>query len=125
MGCIEGRVAVEYFNDMQNKIQAQRLGANAPKTTLKNFVFKCHRDGNNIYSVNSIDFHHYNTFCTAGGWVDDCDLCRSIICVFFLFLFDSLTFIPSPFSRTVLYFLQVLMGHFVGGIKRPGRAREK
>ena len=72
MGCIEGRVAVEYFNDMQNKIQAQRLGANAPKTTVKNFVFKCHRDGNNIFSVNSIDFHHYNTFCTAGGWVDGC-----------------------------------------------------
>ena len=74
MGCIEGRVAVEYFNDMQNKIQAQRLGANAPKTTLKNFVFKCHRDGSNIYSVNSIDFHHYNTFCTAGGCVWECNV---------------------------------------------------
>jgi mRNA export factor len=67
MGCIEGRVAVEYFNDMNTKIQAQRMGANAPKVAMKNFVFKCHRDQNNIYSVNSIDFHHYNTFCTVGS----------------------------------------------------------
>ena len=68
MGCIEGRVAVEYFCDMQTKMQQQRLGSNAPKATnLKNFIFKCHREGNNIYSVNTIDFHHYNTFCTAGS----------------------------------------------------------
>jgi mRNA export factor len=65
MGCIEGRVAVEYFSEMQNKINQQRT--NGPKTTTKNFVFKCHRDGTNVHSVNSIDFHHYNTFCTAGS----------------------------------------------------------
>ena len=33
----------------------------------KNFVFKCHRDGSNVHSVNSIDFHHYGSFCTAGS----------------------------------------------------------
>ena len=67
MGCIEGRVAVEYFNDMQTKIQAQRMGPNAPKVQVKNFVFKCHREDKDIYSVNSIDFHPYDTFCTASS----------------------------------------------------------
>ena len=41
--------------------------ANGAKAQSKNFVFKCHRDGNNVHSVNSIDFHHYGTFCTAGS----------------------------------------------------------
>lgn len=41
--------------------------ANSAKTPTKNFVFKCHRDGNNVHSVNAIDFHHYGTFCTAGS----------------------------------------------------------
>ena len=37
------------------------------KMPSKNFVFKCHRDGNNVHSVNSIDFHPYGSFCTAGS----------------------------------------------------------
>ena len=41
--------------------------ANGAKAQSKNFVFKCHRDGSNVHSVNSIDFHHYGTFCTAGS----------------------------------------------------------
>jgi mRNA export factor len=67
MGCIEGRVAIEYFEDMQKKIQNAQTTAASNKLPVKNFVFKCHRDNNNIYSVNAIDFHHYNTFCTAGS----------------------------------------------------------
>ena len=34
----------------------------------KNFTFKCHRDNNDIYAVNSINFHPtYGTFVTAGS----------------------------------------------------------
>jgi WD40 repeat protein len=34
----------------------------------KNFTFKCHRDGSDIYSVNDIIFHPiHGTFVTAGG----------------------------------------------------------
>jgi hypothetical protein len=42
VGSIEGRVAVHH---VEEALQA------------KNFTFKCHRDGNDIYSVNSIAFH--------------------------------------------------------------------
>ncbi|EIE22298.1 WD40 repeat-like protein [Coccomyxa subellipsoidea C-169] len=53
VGSIEGRVAVHHVEDnMQSK----------------NFTFKCHRDGNDIYAVNSIAFHpQYGTFVTAGS----------------------------------------------------------
>ena len=53
MGSIEGRCAVQYFADCT-----------------KNFCFKCHRIGDDIYPVNAIDFSPvYNTFATvaAGG----------------------------------------------------------
>ena len=34
----------------------------------KNFTFKCHRDGNDVYPVNSMAFHpQYGTFCSAGS----------------------------------------------------------
>ncbi len=34
----------------------------------KNFTFKCHRDGADIYAVNSITFHPgFGTFVTAGS----------------------------------------------------------
>jgi mRNA export factor len=34
----------------------------------KNFAFKCHRDGNEIYAVNVIAFHPtFGTFATAGS----------------------------------------------------------
>lgn len=61
IGCIEGRVAIEYFNEMQYK------NSNTPKPGASNFVFKCHRDKQDIYAVNAIDFHHSNTFVTAGS----------------------------------------------------------
>eukprot|EP00741_Cyanophora_paradoxa_P019326 tig00000215_g18655.t1 len=53
LGSIEGRVAVHHVED---------------KNSDKNFAFKCHRDGNEIYAVNSIVFHPtYGTFATAGS----------------------------------------------------------
>lgn len=53
IGSIEGRVSLQYVDDKQQH---------------QNFAFKCHRDGNNIYAVNSISFHPvYGTFCTAGS----------------------------------------------------------
>lgn len=56
LGCIEGRAAVEYLQD---------LGRG--ESTSKNFAFKCHRDGDMLYPVNAIDFHPgYGTFATGG-----------------------------------------------------------
>lgn len=53
VGSIEGRVAVQHIEEAQQS---------------KNFTFKCHRDGNDIYSVNAIDFHPvHGTFATAGS----------------------------------------------------------
>ncbi|RRT46862.1 hypothetical protein BHE74_00030199 [Ensete ventricosum] len=42
VGSIEGRVGVHHLDDAQQS---------------KNFTFKCHRDGIEIYSVNSMNFH--------------------------------------------------------------------
>ncbi|KAB1226934.1 hypothetical protein CJ030_MR1G022236 [Morella rubra] len=42
VGSIEGRVGVHHLDDSQQS---------------KNFTFKCHRDGSEIYSVNSLNFH--------------------------------------------------------------------
>ncbi|KAL8061027.1 hypothetical protein ABFX02_02G062200 [Erythranthe guttata] len=53
VGSIEGRVGVHHFDDSLSS---------------KNFTFKCHRDGNDIYSVNSLNFHPvHHTFSTAGS----------------------------------------------------------
>ncbi|CAI0473909.1 unnamed protein product [Linum tenue] len=60
VGSIEGRVGVHHLDDAQNG---------------KNFTFKCHREGNDIYSVNSLNFHPmstsrvqvHHTFATAGS----------------------------------------------------------
>lgn len=53
VGSIEGRVGVHHLDDSQQT---------------KNFTFKCHRDGNEIYSVNSLNFHPiHHTFATAGS----------------------------------------------------------
>ncbi|GAV72382.1 WD40 domain-containing protein, partial [Cephalotus follicularis] len=42
VGSIEGRVGVHHLDDQQQS---------------KNFTFKCHKDNNDIYSVNSLNFH--------------------------------------------------------------------
>jgi len=53
LGSIEGRVAIQHIN--QND-------------TSKNFAFKCHRQGNDVYAVNDISFHPtYGTFSTCGS----------------------------------------------------------
>ncbi|KAL5563401.1 hypothetical protein UlMin_033148 [Ulmus minor] len=53
IGSIEGRVGVHHLDDSQES---------------KNFTFKCHRDGSEIYSVNSLNFHPvHHTFATAGS----------------------------------------------------------
>lgn len=53
VGSIEGRVGVHHLDDSQQS---------------KNFTFKCHREGNDIYSVNALNFHPvYHTFATAGS----------------------------------------------------------
>lgn len=53
VGSIEGRVAVQHVEDAAQG---------------KNFTFKCHRDGTDIYAVNSIVFHPtHGTFVTAGS----------------------------------------------------------
>ncbi|KVI01827.1 G-protein beta WD-40 repeat-containing protein [Cynara cardunculus var. scolymus] len=53
VGSIEGRVGVHHLDEQQQS---------------KNFTFKCHREGNDIYSVNSLNFHPvHQTFATAGS----------------------------------------------------------
>jgi mRNA export factor len=53
VGSIEGRVGVHHVED---------------RDASKNFAFKCHRDGNDVYAVNSIAFHpQHGTFATAGS----------------------------------------------------------
>ncbi|XP_050369714.1 protein RAE1-like [Argentina anserina] len=53
VGSIEGRVGVHHLEETQSS---------------KNFTFKCHREGNDIYSVNSLNFHPvHHTFATAGS----------------------------------------------------------
>lgn len=54
MGSIEGRVAISQFD----ALVAEK----------GNFAFKCHRQENDIYAVNSLSFHpQYNTFATCGS----------------------------------------------------------
>ncbi|XXG84376.1 hypothetical protein AAC387_Pa10g1903 [Persea americana] len=53
VGSLEGRVGVHHIDDSQQS---------------NNFTFKCHRDGNMLYSVNSLNFHPvHHTFATAGS----------------------------------------------------------
>ncbi|KAI3640486.1 hypothetical protein MIR68_001364 [Amoeboaphelidium protococcarum] len=53
LGSVEGRVAIQYIED---------------KDVGRNFTFKCHRSGNDVYSVNAISFHPvHGTFTTAGA----------------------------------------------------------
>eukprot|EP01025_Chloroclados_australasicus_P025594 TRINITY_DN2552_c0_g2_i1.p1 TRINITY_DN2552_c0_g2~~TRINITY_DN2552_c0_g2_i1.p1 ORF type:complete len:412 (+),score=36.83 TRINITY_DN2552_c0_g2_i1:48-1238(+) len=54
VGSIEGRVAVQNLNENT--------------TDRKNFSFKCHRDNNDAYAVNAMNFHPvHGTFVTAGS----------------------------------------------------------
>jgi cell cycle arrest protein BUB3 len=78
LGSIEGRVAVEFLNDLGIKsgtydsytsIITQLAGCVLTCFLLdKNkYAFKCHRVGDIVYPVNSIDFHpKFGTFCTGG-----------------------------------------------------------
>jgi mRNA export factor len=54
LGSIEGRVSIAYIEDNMKD---------------KNFAFKCHRTTDEIYPVNSIDFHPFfpESFATCGG----------------------------------------------------------
>jgi cell cycle arrest protein BUB3 len=72
VGSIEGRVAIEYMDDM---------GIHCPTTTTttgggvpqqqqqpKKYAFKCHRVNDTVYPVNTIAIHPiYNTFATGGA----------------------------------------------------------
>jgi len=64
-GCIEGRIALENFDELQNKPLLATNPAQKPPT--KNFAFKCHREAGDVYCVNAIHFHQYNTFASAGS----------------------------------------------------------
>ena len=68
MGSIEGRIALEYYNELPQKMAAQQQKLSTAKPPgAKSFVFKFHRDGQDVYAVNSIDFNNKNTFVTAGS----------------------------------------------------------
>ena len=53
VGSIEGRVGIQYVQKVPGK---------------ENFAFKCHRQDNNVYSVNAIAFQQqFGTFATVGS----------------------------------------------------------
>lgn len=53
VGSIEGRVSIDHIQEPDRK---------------QDFAFKCHREGDTIYPVNSISFHEeYGTFATCGS----------------------------------------------------------
>jgi mRNA export factor len=53
IGSIEGRVGIHVFNETYDR---------------KSFAFRCHRVGNDVFAINSLDFHpQYNTLATAGA----------------------------------------------------------
>jgi len=56
VGSIEGRVAIEYLDDVTG-VPSNR----------KKYAFKCHRISDTIYPVNTIAFHKYGTFATGGA----------------------------------------------------------
>ena len=76
MGCIEGRVSIQYFS---------QIGKPPPPASQKagpysNFAFKCHRhkkadNSSDVYSVNVIAFNKYNTLLTGGS-----DGCMTVWC---------------------------------------------
>lgn len=55
VGSIEGRCGVQHFPNGQ------------PGYEKKNFAFKCHRKGDEVYPVNALTFHKFGTFATCGG----------------------------------------------------------
>ncbi|GAX15237.1 cell cycle arrest protein BUB3 [Fistulifera solaris] len=64
VGSVEGRVAVEYLEELVPKSNAK----------LSKYAFKCHRSGDVVYPVNCIEFHpRFGTFATAG-----CDGCVAL-----------------------------------------------
>jgi cell cycle arrest protein BUB3 len=59
VGSIEGRVAIEYLDD---------IPIDLPPTNKKKYAFKCHRISDVIYPVNAIAFHpQHDTFATGGA----------------------------------------------------------
>lgn len=53
IGSVEGRIAVQHVEE---------------SLASKNFTFKCHRDGSDVYAVNSMAFHpQYGSFVSTGS----------------------------------------------------------
>lgn len=97
MGCIEGRIALEYFDELHTKNQAckhlsvfvstiftlnafsvgngeacnEELCLQMPQVWLMHSLIILlnlfSRDGNDIFSVNAIHFHPKNTYCSVGS----------------------------------------------------------
>eukprot|EP00981_Chlorochromonas_danica_P015553 scaffold13193_cov189-Ochromonas_danica.AAC.1 len=87
-GSIEGRVALEYFDELgykkMDKSECYPLPSSSSSTQLvslfstcasdqrpanaKSFAFKCHRQNDkDIFAVNALHFHPHNTFLSAGS----------------------------------------------------------
>jgi cell cycle arrest protein BUB3 len=59
LGSVEGRVGVEYLDELPNAV---------PNSSNKKYAFKCHRVNDTVYPVNCIAFHprFTDTFATGG-----------------------------------------------------------
>lgn len=77
VGSIEGRVGVHHIDDSQQS---------------KNFTFKCHREGNDIFSVNSLNFHPVRSL--------SCSLLTPYFCVPFLYFISPLLLLWKMLMET-------------------------
>lgn len=66
VSCIEGRVALDYFHEMDTLAKIRNNNAQKP-ANIKSFVFKCHRHDADIYAVSVLDFYKNNALLTAGS----------------------------------------------------------
>ncbi|KAJ4718584.1 Protein RAE1 [Melia azedarach] len=83
VGSIEGRVGVHHLDDSQQS---------------KNFTFKCHRDGSEIYSVNSLNFHPALNLCSLWSYILQRIFIHQLKCPFFCEDFDAPAQIHHTFA---------------------------
>ncbi|PON53565.1 WD repeat containing protein [Parasponia andersonii] len=102
VGSIEGRVGVQHLDNSQQN---------------KNFTFKCHRDGNNLYSVNSINFHPVrfddaNRFCLI--------LCSSPYCAQYVGFIACYWYSKAAIAPTVCKYSQCSEQNLDSQLSPPG-----
>jgi cell cycle arrest protein BUB3 len=68
LGCIEGRVAIEYLTELG--VDPPADGSSSSGGVAKKYAFKCHRKGDLVFPVNCIEFHRGSPCTLATGGCD-------------------------------------------------------